>query len=658
VTAINIGIVAHVDAGKTSLTERILYETHVINEIGRVDKGTTQTDSLELERQRGITIKASVVSFSINDLKVNLIDTPGHADFLAEVERALSVLDAAILVISAVEGIQAQTRTLFTALSKLRIPTLIFINKIDRAGAQAETLIARIKEKLTERVLPLNIPDSIGTKNATIIPNQLRDPAFLQASTERLALNDERLLAQYLDGVNITEEMAWEALASQTQAAQVYPILFGSAITGAGVQDLLAEIAHLLPEAGRLNDAPLSGVVFKLEKETTGERVAYVRVYAGCLRTRTSVTGLRRTLDGAITTYTGKIQALHLFKLGKTAQAPEAEAGEFCKVWGLKDVKIGDALGVWPESVKTLHFATPWMETRVTSANPGQGHQLYQALQELAEEDPLIIVTNDDVHQALYLRIFGEVQQEVIQATLMERFGLSAEFSDAAPICVEKPRGVGHAIETMGAAGNPFKATVGLMVEPGAPGSGVTYRIIPGALPTHFHKAIEDAVRAALAQGLYGWEVTDVVITLTQTGYNSHRNDGTKRLDFSNLVPLVLLAALAQARTDVYEPINQFELSGPADALSQVINKLVTLRAVYEQPTLRGDSFRLTGALPVSTTESFRRALLAFTSGEGVFMVSGAAFRKIEGVYPTRTRRDYDPLNRDEYLLHVQRVWS
>lgn len=656
-TAINIGIVAHVDAGKTSLTERILYETHVISEIGRVDKGTTQTDSLELERQRGITIKASVVSFFVNDLKVNLIDTPGHADFLAEVERSLSVLDAAILVISAVEGIQAQTRTLFAALSKLRIPTLIFINKIDRAGAQAETLIARIKEKLTERVLPLNTPDHIGMKNATVIPNQFSDPAFRQTAIEQLALNDERLLAAYLDGASVTDEMAREALACQTQAAHIYPILFGSAITGVGAQDLLAELPRLLPPGSHREDAPLSGVVFKLEQETTGERVAYIRIFAGRLRAHTAVTVQRRALDGALTTYSGKIQALRLFKQGKTAQAPEAEAGEFCKVRGLKEVKIGDVIGAWSDKIKSLHFATPWMETRVTCAKPGQEHQLYQALQELAEEDPLIYVTKDDVHQELYLRIFGEVQQEVIEATLLERFGLAAEFSEAAPICVEKPRGVGQALEIMGAAGNPFKATVGLMIEPGAPGSGVTYRIIPGALPSHFHKAIEDATRAALAQGLYGWEVTDAVITLTQTGYNSHRNDGTKRIDFSNLVPLVLLSALAQAGTDVYEPINRFELSSPADALSIAINKLTALRAILDQPTLRGESFLLTGALPVATTETFRRALPAFTGGEGVFMVSGSDFRKIEGVYPTRTRRDYNPLNRDEYLLHVQRVW-
>ena len=168
---VNIGIVAHVDAGKTSLTERILFETNVISKIGRVDQGTTQTDSLALEKRRGITIKASVVSFFVQDLKINLIDTPGHADFIAEVERSFSVLDGAILVISAVEGVQAQTKFLMAILMQLGIPTILFVNKIDRMGAQSETLVQQIKEKLTPSVIPLFTPENLGTKQASIVAN-------------------------------------------------------------------------------------------------------------------------------------------------------------------------------------------------------------------------------------------------------------------------------------------------------------------------------------------------------------------------------------------------------------------------------------------------------------------------------------------------------
>lgn len=327
---INIGIVAHVDAGKTSLTERILYETHVIDEIGRVDKGTTQTDSLDLEKRRGITIKASVVSFFVNTLKINLIDTPGHADFLAEVERSVSVLDGAILLISAVEGIQAQTKMLLSVLSKLRIPTIIFINKIDRGGAQADELIKRIKEKLTEHILPLYKTEHIGTKHASVVQNHLQDATFLQACIEQLALKDEHLLAAYVEGQTITEEQVRAALMQQVGEASLSPVFFGSAITGAGVRELLADLGSLFPTNTRLEDAPLSGVVFKLEKEASGEKVAYVRVFAGSMRVRTCVNLQRRKRNGDIETHTGKIQKLHLFWEGKTIQAPEVGAGEFC----------------------------------------------------------------------------------------------------------------------------------------------------------------------------------------------------------------------------------------------------------------------------------------------------------------------------------------
>lgn len=655
-TTVNIGILAHVDAGKTSLTERILYETHVIDAIGRVDKGTTQTDSLDLEKRRGITIKASVVSFFVNTLKINLIDTPGHADFLAEVERSLSVLDGAILLISAVEGIQAQTTILFSALRKLRIPTIIFINKIDRSGAQADELLKHVKEKLTEHIIPLYRPERIGSKQACVVKNHLRDPTFLQTCIEQLALQDERLLAAYVEGETITEGRVQTAFTQQVREAKLSPVFFGSAITGVGVSELLADLGSYFPSTTGLEDAPLSGVVFKLETAAAGERVAYVRVFTGRIRVRTSVNLQRRKRDGESEIYPGKIQKLHLFGEGKTVQVQQVGAGEFCKVWGLKEAKIGDVVGEWSEHVKTLHFAIPQLETQIEAARREQDHQLYQVLMALAEEDPLISVLKDDIHQTISLRIFGEVQKEVIETLLKEQYGLDVRFSETSIVCIEKPRGTGQAITHMGAEDNPFKATVGFLVEPGLAGSGVTYKSTPGALPLAFHRAIEETVRATLAQGVYGWEVTDIVVTLTHTGYDSHHDDGTKGSDFRNLVPLVLVEALAQAGTEIYEPINRFELSIPTHALSTALFRLSQARAVYEQPILHNGMFLLTGMLPMEASEAFRRALPSFTEGEGVLLLQPAGFLKKEGECPTRKRMDHNPFNRKEYLLHIQRV--
>ena len=237
---LNLGILAHVDAGKTSLTERLLYAAGVIDEIGSVDDGSTQTDTLALERQRGITIKAAVVSFVIGDVTVNLIDTPGHPDFIAEVERVLHVLDGAVLVISAVEGVQAQTRLLMRTLLRLQVPTLLFVNKIDRGGAQYERVLRGIAEKLTPAIIPMGSARDLGTRSAQFRPYGAADLAFTARLTEVLAEHDDAVLAAYVDDkTSVSHRQLREALAAQTRQALVNPVFFGSAITGAGVEPLM-----------------------------------------------------------------------------------------------------------------------------------------------------------------------------------------------------------------------------------------------------------------------------------------------------------------------------------------------------------------------------------------------------------------------------------
>ena len=284
---LNLGILAHVDAGKTTLTERLLYAAGVIDEIGSVDDGSTQTDSLALERQRGITIKSAVVSFVIDDVTVNLIDTPGHPDFIAEVERVLSVLDGAVLVISAVEGVQPQTRVLTRALQRLRIPTLIFVNKIDRRGAHDERVLREIADKLETAIMPVGSARDLGTRVAGFTPYGAADSAFAAGLAGRLAEHDDALLAAYVaDETAVPYRRLRDELAGQTKRALVHPVFFGSAITGAGVEALSAGIAELLPATDGDADGPVSGTVFKVERGQAGERIAYVRMFSGTVRTR------------------------------------------------------------------------------------------------------------------------------------------------------------------------------------------------------------------------------------------------------------------------------------------------------------------------------------------------------------------------------------
>ncbi|RAS94320.1 tetracycline resistance protein [Bacillus cereus] len=646
-TTINIGIVAHVDAGKTSLTERILYETNVIKEIGRVDIGNTQTDSMELERQRGITIKASVVSFFIDDVKVNVIDTPGHADFIAEVERSFRVLDGAILVISAVEGVQAQTKILMRTLQKLNIPTILFVNKIDRRGANSEKVVKQIKTILSNEAFPFYSVLNEGTKEARIIEYKSYDDCI-----ERLAPYNESLLESYVNNEIVTDTMLRKELIKQIAQANVYPIFFGSAMTGIGVSELLENISALLPANNLSQDEELSGIVFKIEREPSGEKIAYVRVFSGNLHVRKHVDIQR---DESLP-HKEKIKKMCMFHNGDAIQTSTVPSGEFCKVWGLSDIKIGDIIGARTDYIKDIHFAEPQMEAAIDAVPKERIHDLYAALMELCEEDPLIKVWKDDVHNELYIRLFGEVQKEVIETTLFEKYNLQVTFSNTRVVCIEKPIGIGISVEIMGEKTNPFYATIGFKVERGELNSGITYKlgVELGSLPLAFHKAIEDTVFQTLKQGLYGWEVTDIIVTLTHTGYAS---PVTTASDFRNLTPLVLMDALKQAETYVYEPVNKFELTVPEHAISTAMYKLAAVPATFAEPIFNNDSYQLTGSLPVTKTENFKRMLHSFTEGEGIFTTKPAGFTKLRPPFPTRKRVDYNPLNQKDYLLHVLRAY-
>ncbi|WP_263704556.1 elongation factor G [Bacillus thuringiensis] len=646
-TTINIGIVAHVDAGKTSLTERILYETNVIKEVGRVDSGSTQTDSMELERQRGITIKASVVSFFIDDIKVNVIDTPGHADFIAEVERSFRVLDGAILVISAVEGVQAQTKILMRTLQKLNIPTILFVNKIDRSGANSEKVVKQIKEMLSNEAFPFYSALNEGTKEARIIEFKSYDDCM-----ELLASFNESLLESYVNNEIIPDALLREKLEQQIQQASVYPIFFGSAMTGIGVTELLEKLPALIPAHKSTQDETLSGVVFKIEREPSGEKIAYVRVFSGRLHVRKYVDIQR----GEALAHKEKIKKICMFHNGNAVQASIVPSGEFCKVWGLSDIKIGDIIGEWTDYIKDIHFAEPQMEAAIEALPKERIHDLYAALMELCEEDPLIKVWKDDIHNELYIRLFGEIQKEVIETTLLEKYNLQVTFSNTRVVCIEKPIGVGNSVEVMGEKANPFYATIGFKVERGELNSGITYKlgVELGSLPLAFHKAIEDTVFQTLKQGLFGWEVTDISVTLTHTGYAS---PVTTASDFRNLTPLVLMDALIQAETYVYEPVNEFELNVPEYAISTAMYKLAAIPATFSEPILHNDSYQLTGSLPVAKTEHFKRILHSFTEGEGIFTMKPSGYKELKAPFPTRKRVDYNPLNRKDYLLHVLRAY-
>ena len=659
---LNLGILAHVDAGKTTLTERLLYAAGVIDEIGSVDDGSTQTDSLALERQRGITIKSAVVSFVIDDVTVNLIDTPGHPDFIAEVERVLNVLDGAVLVISAVEGVQAQTRVLMRTLQRLRIPTLIFVNKIDRGGAQDEAVLRGISERLTPAIIAMGSAHDLGTRRGDFTPYGAADSAFAVRLADVLAEHDEALLAAYVaDHRSVRYPQLRGELAAQTKQALVHPVFFGSAITGAGLESLMAGIAELLPAAEGEVGGPASGTVFKVDRGPSGERIAYVRMFSGTVRTRERLDNNR------------KVTAIRVFNRGSATECGSISARQIGQLWGLGDIRIGDVIGTPPNlSDQRHHFAPPTLETVVVPRHTVDRVALRVALDQLAEQDPLINVRQDDTRQDISVSLYGEVQKEVIQATLANDFGLDVTFRETTTIYIERPVGTGAAVEVLQAETHPFSATIGLRIQPAAPGSGMQFRLDVDArlTPMHIYKtrdrfveAMTRYTRRTLQEGLFGWQVTDCAVTMTECGY--YASDGptkpsgntprTTAADFRKLTPVVLMLALERARTVVCEPIMRVDIELSTDAVGAMLAAVSRLGGVVGTPSPRGNLSVIEALLPASRAQDLRRQLPGLTGGEGVVETSFGGYQRVRGAPPTRRRTMANPLNRDTYLAGVAR---
>jgi ribosomal protection tetracycline resistance protein len=605
---LNLGILAHVDAGKTTLTERLLYDAGVIAAPGSVDRGTTQTDTLALERERGITIKSAVVSFPVDGVAVNLIDTPGHPDFIAEVERVLGVLDGVVLVVSAVEGVQAQTLVLMRALQRLRIPTLVFVNKTDRAGADVDRVVGEIRARLGAHPVSLSSLDA-----------------------EQLAEHDDDLLAAFLDGRAFDVE---EALADLARRGLVQPVAHGSALTGEGIDELRTAIVRCLPPSSGDSDAALDAAVFKIDRGARGEKVAWMRLFAGSLRVRDRIGE-------------DKVTYLEVFDHGGPVRRQAAAAGEIAKVWGLRDVRIGDRLG-GADAVVRQQFAPPTLEAVVEPVDEGTGNALRLALEQLAEQDPLIGLRQRG--RELSVSIYGDVQKEVLEATLQRDYGLEAAFLETRPICVERPAGAGEAGELLNAPTNPFNAQLGLRVEPAPGGSGVAFDlggIAHDRIPLYaykrreeFESAMAGYVRDSLGVGLHGWRVTDCTVTLVDCWYSladgppSRRGPLSMPSDFRGLTAHVLARALAEAGTVVCEPILHISIDLPAASLGAVMAAARRLGATLEQPATQDDEATLEGELPAVRLSALQRTLPGLTRGEGVVESSFAGYRPAVSAVP------------------------
>ena len=650
--SLNLGIVAHVDAGKTSLTERLLHDAGVVEVPGRVDDGTTRSDSMAIERRRGITIRAAVTSFGIGDLNVNLIDTPGHPDFIAEVERSLTVLDSAVLVLSSVEGVQPQTVVIWRALQRIGVPTALFVNKVDRSGSDVAAVVAQVQRRLTGHVVPLARPVAEGTAEAAVVPVPVWDDAVVEA----IADVDDRVLAGWLGSNPLPVDRVRAALRRGTCAQTLTPLLCGSALTGVGVP-LLRDLVHVVLPRAQARGGALAGTVFAIDRDQRGRR-AWLRLWSGEVHVRDRLP----IADGG--------RAVPVTEVGVSEPAgvavrPAGRAGQIVALRGPR-ARIGDTVGRPPRR-RTHRFAPATMQALVAPEDPSQRGALFAALTELAEEDPLIDLRLDEVDGEAALSLHGEVQKEVVAALLEERYGVRARFSQTSTVCIERVLGTGSSRDLIGERGNPYLAGIGLCVAAAPVGHGVEFSpgVERGNLPPAFVAATEEGVRAALAQGLDAWEVTDCVVTMTSSAYFPRQSRPLQKFDksissvasdFRHLAPVVLMAALQKARTLVCQPVDRFELDLPAHAHGQVAALLGRLGAVVLDTTGMDDYIRLVGDLPSARVPELASSLPDLTGGEAVFVTRLEHYAPITGMAaPTHPRRGPNPADREAWFRDVPR---
>lgn len=631
---INIGILAHVDAGKTTLTESLLYTSGAILELGSVDKGTTRTDTMFLERQRGITIQAAVTSFNWNDYKINIVDTPGHTDFITEVYRSLSVLDGAILVISAKDGVQAQTRILFHALQKMNIPTIIFINKIDQYGINLNNIYQNIKEKLSN--------DIIVMQNVTLTPEiSIKNIIDLDDWDPVISRND-KLLKKYIAGEKLTiQELTYEEYRC-VKKGSLFPIYHGSARNNIGTQQLIEAISNLFCSEMNENDSELCGRVFKIEYTDHKQRLVYLRLYSGTLHLRDTIMLPEKKKM--------KLTEIYIPSNGEMIQTKIVCSGDIFIIPN-NTLRLNDIIGnekilpcnVWND--KTV----PILRTRIEPIKIEEREKLLDALTEIADTDPLLRYYVDTITHEIIISFLGTVQLEVICSLLIEKYHINIRIEDPTVIYLEKPLQKADYTIHIEVPPNPFWASIGLSITPLPIGTGIQYesKVSLGYLNQSFQNAVREGINYGLEQGLYGWKVTDCKICFE---YGVYYSPVSTPSDFRFLAPIVLEQTLKKAGTQLLEPYLSFILFTPQEYFSRAYNDAQKHCAIIETSQSKNDEVIFTGHIPVRCINEYRNTLTLYTNGQAVFLTELKDYQIATCEPVIQSRR---PNNRIDKVRHM-----
>ena len=602
------GLLAHVDAGKTTLSEGILYQTGTIRKLGRVDNRDAYLDTYALERARGITIFSKQAQLTLGDLEVTLLDTPGHVDFSAEMERTLQVLDCAILVISGADGVQGHTETLWRLLRRYEIPTFLFVNKMDQPGTDRQLLLEDIRSHLDENCMDFSLMDEGGEMQ------------------ENLAMCDEQVLEEYLETGRIPER----EICRMVRERKVFPCYFGSALKLQGVEELLKGLERWLTPP--VYGTEFGAKVYKISRDDQGNRLTHLKITGGTLKVKDVIASAGME-EGE------KVNQIRVYSGAKAEMVSEAEAGMICAVTGLTETKPGQGLGA--ESESDLPLLEPVLTYRVALPEDCDVHKMLQCLRQLEEEEPQLHIVWNETLGEIHVQVMGQVQMEVLKSLAEERFGVDISF-DAGNIVYKETiagpvEGVGHF--------EPLRhyAEVHLLLEPADPGSGLQFgtSCSEDVLDRNWQRLILTHLEEKRHVGvLCGGEITDMRITLIAGRAHQKHTEGG---DFRQATYRAVRQGLREAGCRLLEPYYDFRLEVPQENTGRAMADLDRMQGTFEPPVQEGERMILSGSAPVALMRDYQKEVISYTRGRGRLLCT------LKGYFPCHNEEEvvadcgYDP---------------
>ena len=597
---INIGIVAHVDAGKTTLSESMLYHAGAIRKLGRVDHKDAFLDTDQMERERGITIFSKQAVFRWKDRTITLLDTPGHVDFSAEMERVLQVLDCAVLVVSGADGVQGHTQTLWKLLKRYHIPTFLFVNKMDQEGTDGEKLLKELRKRFWENVVPfvdiMTESDCPGGK----VYLHTKEGA-VEEVLEELAVCEEDMMEEYLEEGRISLDKVQKAVADR----QVFPCYFGSALHSQGVEELLDGLDLYIKD--KTYPAEFGAKVYKIARDNQGNRLTYLKVTGGRLKVKDVVEGLNE-----------KINQIRIYSGEKFEAVQEVEAGRVCAVTGLENTRPGQGIGAEEES--DLPVLEPVLTYQILLPDDCDVHKMLLKLKILEEEEPELHIVWEEQTSEIHVQLMGDVQIEILQRMIKERFGVLVEFGEGSIVYKETitapVEGVGHF--------EPLRhyAEVHLRLEPGERGSGMQFaaECSEDILDRNWQRLVLTHLEEKEHKGvLTGSPITDMKITLTSGRAHQKHTEGG---DFRQATYRAVRQGLKKADSILLEPYYEFRMELPSENVGRAMTDIQNMSGKFGTPMIEEETTVLTGSAPVSLMRGYQKEFTAYTGGRGRMTVS------------------------------------